>query len=200
MDAMTVTTGEVRLSFVHLLKPYAAQPGADEKYSVTMLIPKSDTATKQRIDAAIEAAKQKGASDKWGGVIPPIVQLPIYDGDGVKPSDGLPFGPECKGHWVMTARANVDFPPEVVDANMNPILSQAEVYSGMYGQVNFSMFPYEFSGKKGVGCSLGPVRKTRDGEPLASSRVTAAEAFGAPAPAAAGSQPILDPITGQVIG
>lgn len=200
MDAMTVTTGEVRLSYAHLTKPHANTPGQEEKYSVTMLIPKSDVNTKQRIDAAIEAAKQKGAKDKWGGVIPPIVATPIHDGDGVKEADGMPFPPECKGHWVMTARASADYPPEIVDASYNPINSASEIYSGMYARVNFTMFPYEFSGKKGVGCSLGPVMKTRDGEALASSRITAAEAFGAPqaapAPASTTGQQI-NPLTGQ---
>ena len=44
------------MSYAHLFKPYAAMPGQEEKYSVTLLIPKTDTATKARIDAAIEAA------------------------------------------------------------------------------------------------------------------------------------------------
>ena len=51
-----VTTGRVRFSFVHLYKPYAYQPGQEEKYQVTVLVPKSDVDTKARIDAAIEAA------------------------------------------------------------------------------------------------------------------------------------------------
>ena len=55
-EATNVTTGEVRLSYVHLFKPYAAVPGQEEKYSVTVLVPKTDTATTARIDAAIEAA------------------------------------------------------------------------------------------------------------------------------------------------
>ena len=89
MNNASVTTGKVRLSFVHLLKPYAHQPGQEETYSTTILLPKSDVETKARIDAAIEEAKKKGAADKWGGVVPPIVPTPIYDGDGVRPSDGM---------------------------------------------------------------------------------------------------------------
>ena len=93
-DTTNVTTGEVRLSFVHLFKPYAFQPGQEEKFSTTILLPKSDAATKQRIDAAIDAAKQKGARGCWNGVTPPVVPTPIWDGDGVK-QDGTEFGPEC---------------------------------------------------------------------------------------------------------
>ena len=93
-----VTTGEVRFSFCHLFKPYAYQPGQEEKYQVTVLVPKTDTATMQRINDAIEAAKQRGIADKWNGQCPPILNTPVYDGDGVRPSDGMPFGDECKGH------------------------------------------------------------------------------------------------------
>jgi hypothetical protein len=180
-EATNVTTGEVRLSYVHLFKPYAFKPGDEEKYSVTVLVPKTDAATKARIDAAIEAAKQKGITGKWNGQCPPIVPVPIYDGDGVRPSDGMPFGAECKGHWVFTASEKVDRPPEVVDAQGSPIINQSEIYSGIYAFVNVEFYPYLYGAKKGIGCSLGPVMKRRDGEPLGGSAPTAAQAFGTPA-------------------
>lgn len=200
-EATNVTTGEVRLSFVHLFKPYAFQPGQDEKYSVTVLLPKTDTATKARIDAAIQAAKQKGANGTWNGIVPPVVPDPIWDGDGVK-QDGTPFGPECKNHWVFTARSNPDYPPEVVDQAGNPVINHSDVYSGCYALVNVEFYPYNFNGKKGVGCSLGPVKKMRDGEALGGAAPTAAQAFGAPALMPATGAPMqhrIDPITGQEI-
>lgn len=205
-DLTNVTTGEARLSYVYLFKPHAQQPGAEEKFSCTVLVPKSDTATKARIDEAIEAAKQKGVAGKWNGVCPPVVPTPVYDGDGVRPSDGTPFGPECKGHWVFTASSKADQPPEVVDQNGNPMINQSEMYSGVYALVNVEFFPYAFGGKKGIGCGLGPVKKVRDGEALAGRAPSAAEAFGAPAAASpgatgyaqpqAGQAPAINPITG----
>lgn len=182
-ESTNVTTGEVRMSYVHLFKPYAYQPGQEEKYQVTVLVPKTDTDTMGRINAAIEAAKQRGISEKWNGQCPPIIPTPVYDGDGVRPSDGMAFGPECKGHWVFTASAKADYPPEIVDAQCNPVINQSEVYSGMYGRVSVSFYPYSFGGKKGIGCGLGPVQKTRDGEALGGSAPTAVQAFGAPQPA-----------------
>ena len=176
MNELTnVTTGEVRFSYAHLFKPYAAMPGQEEKYSVTILVPKTDTDTMSRINAAIEAAKQKGTADKWGGQCPPVLAVPVYDGDGVRPSDGMPFGAECKGHWVFTASAKADYPPEIVDRMGNPIINQSEVYSGIYGRVNVTFYPYMFGGKKGIGAGLGPVQKLRDGEPLGGSAPTAAQ-------------------------
>jgi hypothetical protein len=178
-----VVTGEVRFSFVNLLKPRASQLGGAEKYSVTVLLPKSDFATKQRIDAAIAAAMQIGKSKAWNGVIPPMVAIPVHDGDGVKPSDGMPFGEECKGHWVFNASTGVDQPPKIVDANMNPIINPTEIYSGMYGKIAVNFGPYANAGKKGIGCYISTnVLKTRDGEPLGSSAPDAASDFGGMAP------------------
>ena len=53
-----VLTGEVRLSYVNLVAPRVNNndPTATPKYSVTLLIPKTDTAVKANIDASIEAA------------------------------------------------------------------------------------------------------------------------------------------------
>ena len=173
-----VTTNEVRISYEHLLKPYANQPGAEEKYSVTILIPKSDIATRQRFDAAIQAAIAEGVTSKWNGARPQQPPLPIYDGDGVRPS-GEAFGDECKGHWVMTASSKQQ--PEIVDVAGNPIFSPTEIYSGMYARVFVNFFAYNAAGKKGIGCGLGPLQKTRDGEPLG-GRVSAADAFGGQQP------------------
>ena len=190
MKATQVTTNEIRLSYAHLMTPYANQPGQEEKYSVTLLIPKADTATKAAIDAAMAAAIQEGIAGRWGGVKPAQPATPLYDGDGVR-ANGEAFGPECKGHWVMTASSKQR--PELVDRNLQPIIDATEVYSGMYARVCINFFAYANNGRKGIGCGLGPVQKVRDGEPLG-GRVTAAEAFGA-APATP-AQPAVNPITG----
>lgn len=173
-----VVTGKVRLSYVNLFAPHAKQPGQEPKYSATLLIPKSDVATKQRIDTAIQAAVADGVS-KWNGVKPPQIHFPIHDGDGVKPSDGMPFNAECKGHWVMTASSKATQKPDIVDINLNPILNQSEVYSGCYARVSIRFFPYNANGKKGIGCGLGNVQKLEDGEPLAGGR-SASDDFGSP--------------------
>ena len=184
-----VVTGKVRLSYTHLFSPYAHNNGGEAKYSTTVLVPKSDLETKTRIDSAIEAAKQAG-KDKWNGVVPPILAVPVYDGDGVRPSDGMPFGDECKGHWVFTASSKQA--PGVVDLGANPIMDQSEMYSGVYARVSVNFFPYNSNGKKGVGCGLNNVQKLTDGEPLG-GRSTPEEDFGAPQPV----QPQYQPPTQQ---
>lgn len=210
----TMTTGEIRFSYLHVFQPYAQAANAEPKYSTTILVPKSDAATKAAIDAAVRAAIDNGVTKCWNGVRPPQPSICVHDGDGGRPSDGTPYGQECRGHWVITASSKN--PPFVVDANVQPILQQSEVYSGMYGRASITFFPYANSGKKGVGCALNGIQKLRDGEPL-SGRVSAEDAFGAPgAPAAyaapAAQQaappwgampagyPQIDPITGQPVG
>ncbi len=180
MTETAVTTGKARLSYEHLFQPYAHQQNQEAKYSVTILVPKTDIATKSRIDAAIAAATQNGISKCWNGVKPPIVAIPVYDGDGVRPTSGEPFGDECKGCWVFTASSKQ--PPQVVDLGLNPIINASEVYSGCYARVNVNFFPYNSNGKRGIGCGLNAVQKLEDGEPLGGG-VSVAEAFGAPAPA-----------------
>ena len=191
-QATSVVTGEVRLSYVNLLQPRANQQGGEPRYSVTILLPKSDTATWQRIQAAIQAAYELGVTTKWNGARPPL-KTPIHDGDGVRPN-GEPFGPECRGHWVFTASSKQK--PEIVDAQLNPILDPTKVYSGVYGRVHVNFFPYSNSGNRGIGAGLGPVQILRDGEPLG-GRVTAEEAFGsAPVPAPASATPAAPGVFG----
>lgn len=174
IDPAFVITGKVRLSYTHLFKPFSSRPGIEPKYGVTVLVPKSDIATKQRIDAAIRAAIEAGVAKAWKGIRPPVIAFPVHDGDGPRPSDGTPFRDECRGCWVFTASSKQ--PPQVVDINLNPITNQSDVYSGIYGRVSIRFFAYENSGKKGIGCGLNNVQKIEDGEPLGGGS-TATEDF-----------------------
>ena len=187
--ATTITINNVRFSYCNLFQP-DTRPGQDPKYSTTVLVPKSNTAAKEAIDAAIEEATQSGVSKKWNGQRPPVVATSVHDGDGARPSDGMPYGAECKGCWVFTAASKNK--PFVVDAAVQNIIDPTQVYSGMWGNVNVTFYPYASNGNKGVGVGLNGVQKVRDGEPL-TSRVTAEEAFQAVSPGG------VDPITGQPI-
>lgn len=192
LNANQVTTDKVRLSYVHLDKPHSSnQDGSNAKYQVTILLPKSDIATKARLDAAYQAAVQAGVTSKWNGVMPPVIANPIHDGDGVK-QNGEPFGAECKGCWVFTA-GNKN-PVQTVAADMSPIIQPSELYSGVYARVCVSFFAYSSNGKRGIGCGLEAVQKLEDGEPLAGS-VSVNDAFGgtnawAGAPAPVAQQPV----------
>lgn len=170
-----VLTGEVRLSYEHLSAPYANpnQPGAEPKYSTTMLIPKADVATKAEIDEAIRYVYEQAVANDWKGARPQLRSALIYDGDGLR-NDGSKFGPECAGHWVITASTKRK--PQVVDiSNINCELAPQDIYSGMYARVTLNFFAFNSNGNKGVGCGLGNVMKTRDGDPLAGGASAASD-------------------------
>lgn len=209
-------TGEVRLSYAHLDTPHSSNNGGGPKYSATLLIPKTDTATEADIRAAISTAYENGVQNLWKGSRPQMRYPVIYDGDGVRPS-GEPFGDECKGCWVITASSKTK--PQVVHiSNVHVDLLPTDVYSGMYARVTVNFYPYDNSGNRGVGCGLGNVCKTRDGEPLGGKAnaesdfasleqpATPAVGYGAPAyqPAAPATgfgapvyqQPAINPVTG----
>ena len=176
--ATKVLTGEVRLSYVHLVNPYQNKQGGDPRYQVTLLIPKTDAATKADIDASMAAAYEDGVTNKWKGARPQLKNALIYDGDGNK-TDGTPFGPECKGHWVITASSPQTRKPQVVDiSNINAELAPTDIYSGMYARVTLNFFSYDSHGSKGVGCGLGNVMKTRDGEELSGGASAASDFAG----------------------
>lgn len=203
-----IVTGKVRFSYANVFEPKAMQNGGEAKYSITLLIPKSDNDTYQRIVAEINKTLQESVADTFKGVMPANPRLPIYDGDGLRES-GEPYGPECKGHWVMSAKSNSA--PEVVDANCQPILSKTEFYSGCYGRASIRFYAYNQNGNKGIGCGLGNVQKLEDGQPL-DGRTSATEDFGIPYQAPAQPQyqapmqqpqyqtpiqPQINPVTGQ---
>lgn len=199
-----VLTGEVRLSYVNLVAPRANNsiPNAAPRYSVTLLIPKADEAVKQNIDASIESAATDAKAKLWGGVRPPAMPIPVHDGDGVR-DNGTPYGPECKGCWVITASSKQK--PQVVhQSDINTELAPQDIYSGMYARVTINFFGYNQAGRRGIGCGLGNVMKTRDGEPLAGGTSAAADFAGigqtvsSPAQNPMGIQPgMVNPLTGQ---
>lgn len=199
---MAVTINDVRFSYCNLFQPKAPfnNPQGEPKYSVTVLVPKANTAAKAAIDNAISQAIDAGVSSKWNGVRPPQPSICVHDGDGPRPSDGSAFGEECKGCWVFTASTKQ--PPFVVDEYVQNIIDPTKVYSGMWGNVNVTFFAYNNAGKKGIGCGLNGVQKIRDGEALG-GQITAQEAFKPvgtpPAAAPAYAPPAVDPITGQPV-
>ena len=186
-DPVKVLTGEVRLSYAQLTQPRANQRG-EERYSVTLLIPKTDVATKADIDASVQAAIQEAIGKVWNGVQPPVLNDIVHDGDGVRQRSGLPYGDECRGHWVLTASSKIK--PQVVGIdNINVSLDPHDIYSGMYARVTIRFYGFAVNGNRGIACGLGNVLKTRDGEPLAGGASAAADFAGIGQAAGAAYQP-----------
>ena len=152
-----VITGVLRTCFVNVFNPTAYQ-SEEPKYNLILLIPKSDSTTLAQVNAAIEAAKAKGKERFGAKFNTSNLYLPLQDGDEKRPDD--PAFKDC--FYIRTKSKNK---PGVVDKDLNPILDQAEVYSGCYIRASINFFPYA-NGQSGIGCGLGNVQKIRDGEPL----------------------------------
>lgn len=152
-----LVTGEVRFSYVNVFEPKSIN-GSDEKYSVSLLIDKRDTKTIEAIERAIEAAKQAGVA-KFGGKIPPVLKLPLRDGDTERPDDENYAG-------KMFVNANCKTKPGLIEKNGMEIIDTTEFYSGCYGKASVTFYAFNSNGNKGIACGLNNIMKTRDGEPL----------------------------------
>lgn len=149
-----VVTGKVRFSYVHVFEPHSMEEGQEKKYSVCLLIPKTDKATIDKINKAIEAAKQAGIA-KFGGKVPPNLKTPLRDGDEERE------GEEYKGHYFINASSKQR--PGVVDASVQPILDSTEVYSGGYGRASINFYAYAVSGSRGIAAGLNHLQWLEDG-------------------------------------
>lgn len=168
-----VVTGECRFSYVHVFEPWSNKADQDKRYSLTILIPKSDTATIEKIKAAQQEALELGKVSKFGGKIPANWKNTLHDGD----TEGdLDQNPEQAGHYFMAIGASEKYPPGVVDAQKNDIIDRSEVYSGCYGRVSMDAYPFN-NESKGVSFGLRHVMKTRDGEPLGGTIGSAQDDF-----------------------
>ena len=162
-NATQLTTGKVRFSYCNLFTPRAVQEGSQPKYSVTLIIPKSDKATLAKIKIAIEAAKTAYITRNAGKKLPATLKNTLHDGDGARPNGGE-FGEECKGCYVMTVSSKN--PPVIVYGDRTPLTDPQELYSGCYGRAIINFYVYDTQGSKGVSAGLNGIMKLYDGEPL----------------------------------
>lgn len=165
MSATTqLTTGKVRFSYVNIW-----ERDKNGKFTLALLIPKTDIATIKKIKDAVQLAYENGAA-KFGKASLKTLKTPLRDGDEEKD------GAEYAGHLFMNCSTKRR--PGIVDADLEEIIDPEELYSGCYGQAQVNMYPFAVDGNKGIACGLNFVRKLEDGEPLAGPSMTAAEAFG----------------------
>ena len=171
-----IRIGEVRLSYCHLFQPEAVADGGEKKYSVSIIIPKSNTKLVAEIKAAIEAAAAAGIS-KFGGRRPANLKTPLRDGDLEKADDDAYadawfINASSKGKPGVVKVMNVQGEKKLVE-----VTNEEEVYSGCYGYVSVNFFAFNNAGNKGVAAGLNNVLKTKDGTFLG-GRTSAQTDFG----------------------
>ena len=162
-NPMKVITGpNTRWSYANVWEPKSIN-GGTPKYSVSLIIPKSDTKTIAKIQAAIEAAYKEGeAKLKGNGRSVPalsVLKTPLRDGDTERPDDEA----YADAYFI---NANSASAPGIVDADRQPIIDRSEVYSGVYGRASINFYAFNSNGNKGIACGLNNLQKIKDGEPL----------------------------------
>ena len=167
-----VVTGKIRFSYLNVFTPKASNPGDEPKYSVTLLIPKSDTTTLKKIKDAMVAARESLVARNGAQSMPAQPVHTLRDGDGVR-ANGEEFGEECKGCYVITVSAKADRKPGVYDAFRNDITDPSELKSGDFGRAHIRFYGYNTQGNKGISAQLLGVQKLAEGEALGGSVATA---------------------------
>ena len=162
-NPMKVITGpQTRWSYANVWEAKSLN-GGTPKFSVSLIIPKSDTETVNKIKAAIQAAYTEGENKLKGNSksVPALsaIKTPLRDGDTERPDD-----PAYAGCWFINANSTTA--PGIVDAARQPILDRSEVYSGVYGRASINFYAYNTNGNRGIACGLNNLQKIRDGEPL----------------------------------
>lgn len=158
-----VTGRHTVFSYLNVNEPKVPLGGGTPKYSVSLIIPKSDTATVAKIRAAIKAAYDEGQSKLKGNskTIPALesIKTPLRDGDKDRKGDEA-----YANSWFVNANSTTK--PGVVDANRNPILETSELYSGIIGRASINFYAYNTNGNRGIACGLNNLQKLADGTPL----------------------------------
>ena len=162
-NPLRVITGKnTRWSYANIWEPKSINGGAP-KYSVSLIIPKSDKATVQKIKAAIEAAYKEGETKLKGNgkSVPAFSSLktPLRDGDIDRPDDEA-----YENSYFINA--NSATAPGIVDADRIPVLDRSNVYSGVYGRASITFYAFNSNGNRGIACGLQNLQLIRDGEPL----------------------------------
>ena len=108
-----VVTGIVRLSYANVWEPKSIN-GSTPKYSVSLIIPKSDTKTIEKVRAAIKAAYEEGQGKLKGNgrTVPAleVIKTPLRDGDLERPGDEA-----YKDSFFINANSTTK--PGIVDAD-----------------------------------------------------------------------------------
>lgn len=162
-NPMKVITGpNTRWSYANVWEPKSIN-GGTPKYSVSLVIPKSDKVTVEKIKKAIQAAYEEGQSKlKGNGKSVPslsVLKTPLRDGDLERPDDEA----YANSYFI---NANSATAPGIVDADRNTIIDRSEVYSGVYGRASINLYAFNSNGNKGIACGLNNLQKIRDGAPL----------------------------------
>ena len=119
----------------------------------------------------ILAAMDEIIADKWPKAPKASIKLPFRD---CAEKEGIYPGYKAGDLFFNTWSKNQ---PDVIDANTDPIITEAGVYGGQIARMFVSPYAWENNGRKGISLALGNVQILKDG-PRLDGKLPAANAFG----------------------
>lgn len=166
-----ILTPEFRAGFISIFKA-TSNKNADgtmsaPKFSVRACFPPTTDLSLLKKEAAAVA------TEKWGNQIPKTLRSPFRKNEELdNPVVGL------GDDWIiMTFAANEDSRPGIVDAKLQDIIDDSQVYSGAWFRAQVRAYAYDKAGNKGVSFGLQNVQKLRDDDPIGKGKMPASKAF-----------------------
>lgn len=156
-NEVVVTGPDTVFAYPSLAQPTKSNFGGEERYRITLIIPKSDTVTEKKLRDAIRRCYDANAEEI--GVSFNTIKYPLKDGD-LKAGKYAAF----KNAWYVEAISKVK--PQLVDRYGGEITDPEEIRSGNIGRASLSIYAYNKGINKGVGCGIRALKKLREGKPL----------------------------------
>lgn len=151
----------VRFSYVRVFEPQQFQGVGEFKYSVCILIPKTDTETVKQVVAAFESESKEyiASHPKLKGNKPEMWKNPLKDGDKTGAYEGM--------YYLDAYRKESQGRPICIDRRKKPIETKEEMYSGCWGVASISLYGYYMSSTNaGIAVGLNGVQKVTDDDRL----------------------------------
>jgi len=123
--------------------------------------------------SALKKEAELAAREKFGDKIPKTLRSPFRLNEELdNPVVGI------GDNWVIVSfSANADRRPGIVDAKLQDIIDDADVYSGSWYRAQVNAYGYDKAGNKGVAFGLQNVQKIKDDDPIGNGRIPASKAF-----------------------
>lgn len=160
---VNLKTPEGRVSFPKVFE----KSTYSDKFECTLVFPKDADLS------ILKAAALAAAKAKWGDKIPSGLRSPFRKVSEKPETYGEDFDPEC----IFMGFRSQNRQPGIVDANVQPIIEQAEFYPGCWARISTNAYAYDNKGNKGVAFGLINIQKTQDDDPLAGSAIKAEDDF-----------------------
>lgn len=157
--------------------PNLSRPDQFNKYSLSILFPKSDPKVTEFVKWLHEAVvKEAMGVAGEAGVNDALANFTNFK-DGDVAESFKTHRPEYEGHYILNVSRKTEFgKPCLVNRDKQPIDAD-EIYAGCNVLAYIDVFGYKYGTKKGVSMGFQHVMKTGENTPFASSGIRVDDAF-----------------------